>query len=175
MLGAMEHIHSPARFLKRLAELLKPTGHAFVSHEPFQSPIGDHMLEFFKVQIPWRGLLFSEKALLRLRRECFRPTDASERYEDIAGGLNKMSYSKYLKRVRQAGLEFAFHFHNPQLWVHKRFLLLRPFSAVLTRIPLLRNYFIMTAFSIIRRRTDSAVSLKYTNFYKITECFPNAD
>jgi 2-polyprenyl-3-methyl-5-hydroxy-6-metoxy-1,4-benzoquinol methylase len=152
VLGAMEHIHHPGEFLKRLANLLKPEGRAFVSHEPFQSPIGDHMHGFFKVKIPWRGVLFSEKAILRLRRECYRPTDSVERYQDIVGGLNLMSYSEYLKRVHEAGLEFVLHNHNPQLWLYRRFWALRPISAILTKIPKIRDYFIMTAYSIIRLR-----------------------
>lgn len=151
VLGAMEHIHTPAKFLKRLGGLLKPNGRAFVSHEPFQSPMGDHMHGFFKVQIPWRGVLFSEKAILRLRRECFRPTDLAKHYKDIAGGLNQMSFSQYIRYVHDAGLEFEFHNHNPQLWLYRHFLPLRPVSTVLTRIPTIRDYFIMTVYSIIKR------------------------
>src|ERR1051325_11262610 len=70
VLGAMEHIHDPGKFLAAVPRFLKPKGLAFVSHEPFQSPFGDHMREFFRIQIPWRGVLFSEKAILKLRAEC---------------------------------------------------------------------------------------------------------
>lgn len=152
VLGAMEHIHDPPKFLRRLVELLKRDGLAFVSHEPFQSPIGDHMYGFFRIQFPWRGLIFSEKAVLRLRSECYRPTDPAKRYPEVAGGLNLMSYSQYLERVQDAGLEFIFHSHNPQLWDSRRYIPFRFLSSVLTRIPKVRDYFIVNVFSIIRKR-----------------------
>lgn len=151
-LGAMEHIHDPADFLHKLRDLLKPEGQAFVSFEPFHSPIGDHMMGFFKLQIPWRGVLFSEKAILRLRSEFFRPTDPAQRYQDIVGGLNLMTFSQYLKWTRDAGLEFVYHNFNPQLKIHKRYLPLYPFSWALTRIPKVRDYFGMNIYSIIKRR-----------------------
>ena len=73
-----------------MASLLKPNGTAYVSHEPFQSPVGDHMhFGFFNFLIPYRGILFSEHAILKLRRECYRPTDTAMRFQDIVGGLNK--------------------------------------------------------------------------------------
>ena len=157
VLGAMEHIHSPGEFLKSLARFLKPTGRAFVSIEPFHSPFGDHMSGFFRVQIPWRGLLFSEKAILRLRRECFRSSDKAERFQDVAGGLNRMSFSTYLEKIRLAGFEVVRHNCNPQFWTHKRYFLVRPFSWVLTRIPRLRDFFIVTAYSILRLRSEGPV------------------
>ena len=151
-LGAMEHIHDPAGFLHLLPSLLKPTGQAFVSFEPFQSPIGDHMGGFFDIQIPWRGLIFSEKALLRLRSKFFRPTDLAKRYQDIVGGLNLMTFSQYLKWAHDAGLEFVFHNFNPQLKHHRRYLPLYPFSWVLTRIPKVQDYFGISVYSILKQR-----------------------
>jgi SAM-dependent methyltransferase len=151
-LGAMEHIHDPAKFLHQMRNLLKPKGQAFVSFEPFHSPIGDHMRGFFNFQIPWRGCLFSEKAILRLRRECFRPTDPAKRYQDIVGGLNLMTFTQYVQWAHDAGLEFVYHAFNPQLKHHKRYRPLYPLSWVLTRIPKIRDYFGIFVFSILKRR-----------------------
>lgn len=152
VLGAMEHVHDSFDFLKILAKLLTPDGLAFVSHEPFQSPTGDHMQGFFNIRIPWRGLLFSEEAILRLRSECYRPTDGAKNYQDIVGGLNLMSYSQYLKRARDAGLTFVFHNCNPQIQNKRYRWLLCPISFVLTHIPKLRDYFIVSVYSIMRLR-----------------------
>ena len=86
---ALEHIANPRDFLQRLTELVEPDGVALLAFGPlFYSPLGDHMWDFFKVQIPWRGFVFSEKAILKLRRERFRPTDPATRYPEIKGGLN---------------------------------------------------------------------------------------
>jgi hypothetical protein len=41
------------------------------------------MDSFFRIAIPWRGALFSEEAILRLRRERFRPTERAMTYQAI--------------------------------------------------------------------------------------------
>ncbi len=150
VLGAMEHIHDPASFLKMLARLIKPEGRAFVSFEPFQGPIGDHMSHFFWLPIPWRGILFSEKAIMRLRREKFRPTDPVERYKDVQGGLNQMWYEDYIRYVHEAGLEFVKHNCNPQLRYRFRYLPFHLISKFLTSIPKIRGFFIVSDYSILK-------------------------
>ena len=106
---ALEHIEAPAAFLAKMADLLAPGGVALLAFGPlFHSPFGDHMWDFFRVQIPWRGVLFSEKALLRVRRECFRPTDPADSYRKIAGGLNLIRYSDFLKHVSDTGWTFDY-------------------------------------------------------------------
>ena len=153
-IGAMEHIHSPATYLHKISGLMKPGGRAFVSFEPFQSPVGDHMSPFFNIQIPWRGLIFSERAILRLRTECYRPTDPVSRYQDVIGGLNLMTFSQYLRWADDAGLEFIYHNFNPQLRNHKRLMAFYPLSWVLSRIPKIRDYIGVCIFSILRHREN---------------------
>jgi 2-polyprenyl-3-methyl-5-hydroxy-6-metoxy-1,4-benzoquinol methylase len=149
VIGALEHIRDPLPFLIRLAGLLKENGRAYASFEPFNSPIGDHLHDVFRVQIPWRGTLFSEKALLRLRREFFRPTDPATRFQDIVGGLNKMTYSEFLKHLKTAGLEIEYANFTPQLRQKCRPLYWA--SEVLCRIPRVRDFFIMMAYVVLRK------------------------
>lgn len=151
-LGAMEHIHDPRDFLHQVRNLMNPEGVMFASFEPFHSPIGDHMQGFFRIWIPWRGVLFSEDAVLRLRSECFRPTDSAIRYQDIVGGLNLMRFSEYKKWLHEAGLEVVCHNINPQLKFHNRYKPLYPLSWALTRIPKVQDYFSVVIYSVIRRR-----------------------
>jgi 2-polyprenyl-3-methyl-5-hydroxy-6-metoxy-1,4-benzoquinol methylase len=153
VLGAIEHIHDPRKLLELLPRLLAPGGRAFVSHEPFEGPFGDHMTQFFRVQIPWRGLLFSERAILRLRREYFRPTDRATRYAEIVGGLNQMSFRSYLRLVREAGLEVVSHNFNPQLKHYRKLRPLYPVSWLLTHLPFVQGYFTMSAYSVLTRRS----------------------
>ena len=148
--GVMEHVQDPGGFLLMLRCLLKPGGLAFVSFEPFHSPAGDHMQDFFKVRVPWRGVLFSEKAILRLRRECYRPTDRAERYCDIAAGLNLMRFSEYEAYIRAAGLEVAQHLLNPRLWWNAWQAPFRPISRMLTSLPVVQDYFVWEAYSVLR-------------------------
>ena len=151
-LCAMEHVNDPRNFLHQVRESLTPNGLMFASFVPFHSVFGDHMEGFFRVQIPWRGVLFSEAAILRLRAECFRPTDPAKRYQDIVGGLNLMRFTEYCKWVDEAGLEFVCHNFNPQIKSKNRFKALYPLSWVLTRIPKMQDYFGVCICSVIRRR-----------------------
>ena len=150
VLGAMEHILDLPRFLRRVPELLKPDGRCFVSIEPFHSPFGDHMQHFFKPYIPWTGLLFNEQGVLRLRREVFRPDDLAERYQDIEGGLNRVRFGRYRRYVREAALDFEKHFSNPQL--ANRSKVLHAVSGVLTSIPVVRDYFVVADYAVLRHR-----------------------
>ena len=106
---ALEHIADPGRFLCRMADFLAPGGIAVVAFGPlFHSPFGDHMGEFFRWQVPWRGVLFNENAVMRVRREFYRPTDPARRYREVAGGLNLMRYSEFRRYLRAAGWQASF-------------------------------------------------------------------
>ena len=146
-IDVLEHIDNPGAFLKKIADFVSYEGVAVLAFGPlFHSPFGDHMWDFFRVQIPWRGLLFSESLILRLRRECFRPTDPAMRYRDIVGGLNLMRYSEFLQHVAAAGWHFDYLAMNTFLPK-----IVRPLSDALTRYPFLGNYFAHNVYAILRR------------------------
>lgn len=145
---SFEHIDTPRPFMARMAEFLAPGGRAVLAFGPmFQSPFGDHMWDFFRVQVPWRGVLFSEQAMLRVRRECFRPTDPATRYQDIAGGLNLMRYSEFLDHARATG--WTFEYLRPNAFVeHKA---LRALSRAVTATPVLGDYFVHNVYAVLKR------------------------
>jgi SAM-dependent methyltransferase len=146
---AFEHIDDPGMFLRKMADFLAPGGIAVVAFGPlFHSPFGDHMWDFFRLQIPWRGVLFSEKALLRVRRECFRPTDPASSYREIAGGLNLMRYSGFLRHAADTGWEFDYLAVNTFL---NRLPPLRFISNAVMRIPSMRDYFVHNVYAVLRR------------------------
>jgi len=146
---ALEHIDAPGAFLRKMAEFVAPGGVAVLAFGPlFHSPFGDHMWDFFWLQIPWRGVLFSEKAVLRVRNECFRPTDPARSYREVAGGLNLMRYSEFLGHARDAGWRFDYLAINSFL---RRFPPLGIVSDVVTRIPGLRDFFAHSVYAVLRR------------------------
>jgi SAM-dependent methyltransferase len=155
---ALEHISDVKGLLERIRGLMKPEGTAVVAFGPlFFSPFGDHMGDFFRIPIPWRGVLFSEKAVLRLRREQYRPTDWADSYSDIVGGLNLMRYSQFLRYVSDAGLQFDFLAVNPQL---RKWPFLFWISNSAVRIPLIRDYLASSVYAILRtgaQRTSAAI------------------
>jgi SAM-dependent methyltransferase len=145
---AFEHIDDPRAFLLRMKALLAPGGVAVVCFGPlFHSPFGDHMWGFFRVQLPWRGVLFSEEAMLRVRRECFRPTDPARRLSEIAGGLNRMRYSEFIGHVHATGWEFDFLAVNTFL---RQGSLARKVSDGLARLPGIRDYVPHNVYAVLK-------------------------
>jgi SAM-dependent methyltransferase len=145
---AFEHIEDPRAFLLRMKQLLAPGGVAVICFGPlFHSPFGDHMWGFFRVQLPWRGVLFSEDAMLRVRRECFRPTDPARRLSEIAGGLNRMRYSEFIGHVRATGWEFDFLAVNTFL---REGSLARKISDGLARLPGIRDYVPHNVYAVLK-------------------------
>lgn len=144
---ALEHVEDPRAFLQILRQFVKPHGIAVLAFGYlFHSPLGDHMDPFFRIPIPWRGVLFSEKAILRLRRKQFRPTDKAASYRDISGGLNLLRYSEFLKYAADAGWKFDYLVVNPQL---KTFLPLYWLSNTLLRLPWLRDYLACSVYAVL--------------------------
>jgi SAM-dependent methyltransferase len=146
---AFEHIDAPDRFLRKMADFVAPDGVAVLAFGPlYHSPFGDHQWDFYRVQIPWRGALFSEKAQLKIRRKCFRPTDRAETIKDVVGGMNRMRYSEFVRYVGNAGWQFSFLAVNPFL---KRLSPLYHASNAVSRMPVLKDFFVHSVYAILRR------------------------
>ena len=154
----LEHVERPRDFLRRIDGLLKsqvcPFGGrgsviCFAYGPLFHSPLGGHVNRFFRFRIPWIGVLFSEAALMRLRREFWRPVaDDAESFEDTREGLNRMKFSEFLRYTEELGWITEQLTVNPQL---KRWPALYCLSNLLMRVPLLRDYFAVSVYAIYRR------------------------
>ena len=147
-LAALEHIDHPAVFLREIRQLLARDGRAFVSMTPFHGPLGDHMWGFFRVQIPWRGVIFSEQAILRLRQERYRPDEPCRCYQDVSGGLNLMTISQYLRYVEAAGLR-GYHRFDPHFSHYAWLWPILPISWFVSKVPKLRDYCTFNVYSIL--------------------------
>ncbi len=146
---ALEHISNPKTFLQRMANFIAPNGIFVLAFGPlFHSPLGDHMCGFFRIPIPWRGVLFSEKAILRLRTECFRPTNPADEFKKVDIGFNLMKYSEFLKYVHETGWKLRFLAANPQL---KKVPPLYGLSKLLTSMPVVKNYIASDVYAVLSR------------------------
>ena len=151
-----EHVERPRDCLRRIDDILKNTsmdsggGKIILAFGPlFHSPIGDHLNRFFRFRIPWVAVLFSEDALMRLRREFWRPVaDEAYSFEDTREGMNKMKFSEFLRYVEEIGWITDLLVVNPQL---KRWPALWRLSNLLLRVPLLRDYFAVSVYAIYRQ------------------------
>ena len=149
----LEHVERPGDHLRRMDGVLKSSvvgGVIILAFGPlFHSPMGGHLNRFFRFRIPWTGVLFSEDALMRLRREFWRPVaDEAESFEDTREGLNKMKFSEFLRYVEETGWRTERLIVNPQL---KRWPALWRLSNLLLRVPLLRDYLAISVYAIYRR------------------------
>ena len=112
-LESFEHIAAPERFLAKMRTLLAPEGKILSVWGPtWLSPFGAHMAELTKV--PWVHLLFPEPVVLAVRRAKYRPTDLATRYENMRGGLNRMTIARFRECVAEAGLKLERFEINPQ-------------------------------------------------------------
>jgi SAM-dependent methyltransferase len=149
---ALEHIDDVPHFLERCRELTRDGGLLVLAFGPlFHSPFGDHMDGFFRWNIPWRGALFNERALLRVRRECYRPTAAPQSYRDA--GLNQLRFSEFLAFARATGWAFRFLDVNPQL---RRLPLAHGASNALLRVPRVRDYVATSVYAVLERAQRAA-------------------
>jgi SAM-dependent methyltransferase len=101
-IDSFEHFDAPAEVLRTMAEMLKPGGYVVAAFGPtWYHPLGGHLFSVF----PWAHLVFTEKALIRWRGD-FK-TDGATRFEEVAGGLNRMTIRRFKRIVEQSPFRFA--------------------------------------------------------------------
>lgn len=108
--NSMEHFVQPHATLRAMREALRPGGRLLIDFAPpWLAPYGSHM--HFFTPVPWVNVLFSEPTVMAVRAR-YR-TDGATRYEEVKGGLNRMTLRKFESLVRQLGLEvWRMDFHG---------------------------------------------------------------
>ncbi|MEA2412689.1 MAG: hypothetical protein QOC77_3250 [Thermoleophilaceae bacterium] len=141
--NTMEHVSDPEGYVAGMARLLAPGGQLVIGFSPlWKSPYGAHIHHM--TRFPWAHLLFPEELVLRERRR-YRPDEDPERYEDIKGGLNRMTLARFREVMGGSGLEQTYFEVNRND---------RPVAKVLdafSRLPGLREYFAFSVHSMWRR------------------------
>lgn len=134
--NSMEHFSEPDAVLASMREALAPGGRIVTVFGPlWWHPYGAH-IHFF-TRIPWPHLWFAEETIMAVRTD-FRD-DGAERFEEVEGGLNRMTVGKFRRLVREAGLRFDF------------FELEAPRDLqFLVRLPGIRELFAKNVFAILR-------------------------
>lgn len=99
--SSFEHFSEPAAIVEQLRHHTRPGGLVIISFaEPWLSPRGSHCDHF--TRLPWVNCLFPEKAVLAVRSRYKQ--DGALRYEDVEGGLNRMTIRKFEKLIRNSGM-----------------------------------------------------------------------
>lgn len=126
--NSMEHFPDPEGVLATMRRLLRPGGRLLITFgPPWFAPYGSHM--HFFTMVPWVQLLFAERTVMRVRSR-YRD-DGAKRYEDVVGGLNRMSLARFERLVASCGLRPLF----------RRYDCIRGLD-VLGRVPVVRELFV---------------------------------
>lgn len=126
--NSMEHFHDPVAVLEEMKSALKSGGKILITFgPPWFSPYGSHT-SFF-TPVPWANILFPESAVMSVRSRYIG--DGATRYEDVEGGLNKMTVRGFERLVEQCGLDA----------VHRRYQCVKGLD-ILSQLPLARELFV---------------------------------
>jgi SAM-dependent methyltransferase len=141
--NTMEHVSDPEGYVAGMARLLAPGGQLVIGFSPlWKSPYGGHLNHM--TRFPWPHLLFPEELVLRERKR-YRPDEDPKRYEDIKGGLNRMTLERFREVMAGSGLEPTYFEVNRND---------RPIAKALdafSRVPGLTEYFAFSVHSMWRR------------------------
>ncbi len=101
-IDAFEHFADPAAILHTMETMLRPGGAVLATFgPPWLHPYGGHAFSVF----PWAHLLFTERALCRWRGD-YRD-DGATRFDEVEGGLNRMTIRRFRRLVAQSPFRFA--------------------------------------------------------------------
>lgn len=139
---SFEHIEDPESYLGTMKGYLKPGGELAIGFSPlWKSPYGAHIKD--QTRLPWVHLLLPEEAVLGERERLGYP-DSGGRYEDVAGGLNRMTLGRFLSITDDPELTPVYLATNV---TNSR---LGKVLAALTRVPGAREYCTFNVYGLWR-------------------------
>ncbi len=142
---SFQNYTDPEAVVLAMKQQLSPGGILAIGFGPlWKSPYGGSI--DFMTRVPWAHLLFPESVIMRERRR-FRPDENAKSFEEIRGGLNRMTLRKYLRIITEAGLEFEYLKTN----VSSRKVV--GLLSLLRRMPFCEEFFTINVYSIVRTRT----------------------
>ncbi|HKP88238.1 MAG TPA: class I SAM-dependent methyltransferase [Blastocatellia bacterium] len=108
--GSFEHFSEPEKELERMKQVTRDGGSILITFaEPWLSPHGAHM--YGMIDIPYINILVPERVVMSLRSRY--KDDGAKHYEEIQGGLNKMTLKKFERIIRNSGLKVDYLRYTP--------------------------------------------------------------
>jgi SAM-dependent methyltransferase len=145
--NTFEHVSDPAAYVRTMRSAVAPGGQVVIGFSPlWKSPAGGHI--GFMTRLPWAHLLFPEEVIMAERRR-FRPGEDATRFEEIRGGLNRMTLARFEQVMGASGLNARFVDVNAGQEARSfiRVWALRAMK-LLYRVPGLREYFAFSVHSV---------------------------
>lgn len=135
-----EHVGDPEGYVEEMKAALAPGGLVVIGFGPlWKSPFGGHI--DFMSPMPWAHLLFPEDAIMEERRR-FRPEEDARRFEDIKGGLNRMTLERFEGIMARSGLR------RRAVAINQSDGRLVGLMKAPSRVPALREYFTSNVYGI---------------------------
>jgi SAM-dependent methyltransferase len=138
---SFEHIAEPEKALAEIVKLLAPGGAVAIGNPPWKSFYGGHTN--FMTRFPWVHLIFPERVVMKVRRK-YRPNEAATCYEEVRGGMNRMTVKKFKRIMASSGLHEEFFALNKG--THPAHRVLR----LLSKLPFGREIFTANMYGIWR-------------------------
>jgi hypothetical protein len=133
-----------------MASHLAPDGELVIGFGGlWKSPYGGHLMHMTKV--PWIHLMIPETVVLRERRR-YRPDEDPARYEDVKGGLNRMTLEKFQTTMAASGLEQEY------LAINRNDRPIAKALNALASVPGLKEYLTFSVHSVWRRPDRDAAA-----------------
>jgi SAM-dependent methyltransferase len=146
--NTFEHVADPAAYVADMASHLAPGGRLIIGFGAlWKSPFGGHLQHMTKA--PWAHLYMPEQVVLRERKR-YRPEEDPSRYEEVKGGLNRMTLAKFRSTMKSSGLEPEYFEINRND---------RPIAKalnVLTKVPGLKEYFTFSVHTVWTKAPSTA-------------------
>lgn len=107
-----EHILDPVAYVETIKRVLAPGGELAIGFGPlWKAPWGGHIS--FMTRVPWAHLIFPEEVIMAERRR-FRPDEDARCFEEILGGLNRMTSQRFNEIMDGAGFRSTSISINPR-------------------------------------------------------------
>jgi 2-polyprenyl-3-methyl-5-hydroxy-6-metoxy-1,4-benzoquinol methylase len=139
---SFEHIANPETSITHMRQHLATGGLVAIGFGPlWKSPYGGHI--DYMTRLPWAHLLVPESVIMRERRR-FRPDEHAETFDEMVGGLNKMTLRRFTNIMSASGLESVYlETNSSDSWV-------TPIFNVLRHVRWFREYCTFNVYSIWR-------------------------
>ena len=136
-----EHYEDCVGIMKTIRLRLNPGGRVVIGFSPlWKSPYGGHI--GYMTKLPWAHLLFPERIIMRERKR-YRPDENAKTFSEMRGGLNKMTYAKFIETMQTTGFRIEFLATNVSKSKMTRFVNL------IRRLPFCFEYFTKNLYAIV--------------------------
>jgi len=136
-----EHYDDCIGIMKTIRHLLCEGGQVIIGFSPlWKSPYGGHI--GYMTKVPWAHLLFPERIIMRERKR-YRPDENARAFAEMKGGLNKMTYSKFIETMQTTGFRIEFLATNVSQSKMTRF------ANLIRRLPFCFEYFTKNLYAIV--------------------------